>query len=176
MNLQEKLKALLKKENRTKLLIVAAALGILLLLIADAVPITSGGDTAQKAANAQYAAELEERLKVIISSIDGAGKASVMITLESNGKSIYANSEKSSSDSSIEKNGSQQSSATNEKEVTVIDSGSGDTPILVSELLPEIKGVVIVCKGAADPLVRERIVMTVRTALNISAANVYVTY
>lgn len=99
-----------------------------------------------------------------------------MITLETNGKSVYANSEKSSSNSNKDKDGSEQSSQSSEKEVTVIESGGSDEPLIISEIMPEIKGVVIVCRGAADPLIREKIVMAVRTALSVSAADVFVTY
>lgn len=176
MGVQDRVKSLFTKENRTKLLIVGAVLGIALLLLADLIPQQLNNDDEQLGSSDEYVVALENKLKSLISNINGAGDAKVMITLETNGKSVYANSEKSSSNSNKDKDGSEQSSQSLEKEVTVIESGGSDEPLIISEIMPEIKGVVIVCKGAADPLIREKIVMAVRTALSVSAADVFVTY
>ena len=46
---------------------------------------------------------------------------------------------------------------------------------LVTEILPTVKGVVIVCAGGDDQAVRERVQSAVTTALNITARRVCVT-
>lgn len=47
-----------------------------------------------------YAEDIEKRLTEIVSSIDGAGKTRVMVTLESGAEQVYARNEKIKSDTS----------------------------------------------------------------------------
>ena len=43
----------------------------------------------------QYAENIEEKLSALISQIDGAGEAKVMVTLECSDESVYAREQKS---------------------------------------------------------------------------------
>lgn len=47
--------------------------------------------------------------------------------------------------------------------------------LLVTELQPTVKGVVIVCEGGDQPLVQQRVTDAVTIALNISSKRVCVT-
>ena len=59
--------------------------------------------------------------------------------------------------------------------VIIVDTENGRQGLLVTEIQPTVKGVVVVCRGGDQPIVQERIVSTITTALNISSKRVCVT-
>ncbi len=98
----------------------------------------------------QYVIALEDKIASIISDIEGVGKASVAITFETGVEKIYAYETTNTSTGSI----------------TEIVLYQGE-PIVLKELAPIIKGVVVVAKGASNAVVRLNIVRTVQTLLGI---------
>ena len=122
---------------------------------------------------ASYAAALEERLSEMVSSIDGAGRAEVMVTLNNGVEYVYANEEKSNTDHS--ENGEQISVRDdNQKTVVTVDAGNGKEGLLITEIQPTVRGVVVACEGAANEAVALRVVTAVRTALDIAEKRVCV--
>ena len=61
-----------------------------------------------------------------------------------------------------------------EQDVTVIDGKDGKQALVVTELEPTVKGVVVVCEGGGDIKVVENLTNAVTTALNISSTRVSV--
>lgn len=125
-----------------------------------------------------YAAQLEERLRDILEQTEGVGTARVMVTLENGYRQVYAKSEKVNNDT-LEDIRAQDEKKTQEKQVTeqtyvLIDGAGGKVPLVTARLEPEVKGVVVVCQGGADPLVVRRVVDTVRVALDISSSRISV--
>ena len=57
----------------------------------------------------------------------------------------------------------------------VSETENGRQGLLVTELQPTVKGVVIVCEGGDQPLVQQRVTDAVTIALNISSKRVCVT-
>jgi len=62
-----------------------------------------------------------------------------------------------------------------QESIIVVDTENGRQGLLVTEIQPTVKGVVVVCQGGDQPLVQERIINTITTALNISSKRVCVT-
>ena len=96
---------------------------------------------------------LEARLQEVLSCIRGAGRVSVMITYET-GKEIVparttsVNSNGSESDDGEKRSASQQ--MTESTEPATISGSDGNTPIVLKEIEPVVRGVIVVADGAAD--------------------------
>ncbi len=123
---------------------------------------------------------LEESLENIVSGINGAGKAKVLITFEGTCETIYATEEKKNNEASEDKSGEditrkKESNDSEKKFITVKGSDGGEKALAVTELEPKIKGAVVICPGADDPIVKNRITEAVTTALNINSNRVCIT-
>lgn len=172
-------KLLSDSKKRTNLIILLAASAVLLILLSDC----SGGavkkPVSEETSAAQYSAQLEERLEQIISSVEGAGQSRVMVTLQNGGEFIYASEDAISTDSSASTDsGGRQSSGEREEHRSsyiIIDTENGEQALVRTELMPSVSGVVVVCPGAGDPLVEQRIMSVVTTALDISPKRVCIT-
>ena len=92
-----------------------------------------------------------------------------MITLESSTELLYERDRKvqRSTDSDSESYGS---------ETEVVLAGSAKEPLQIGSVQPKVRGAAIVCSGASDPVVRERVTNTAAKVLNLGISRVYVTY
>lgn len=146
-------------------LIAVFMLGLALVLMpakkGESTPENSGFDTAS------YVNELENELCSIISHISGAGKAQVMVTIENSPEQYYQRNTKT------RRTDADASSSGESEETVVFEDGE---PILVKEILPEVRGVAVVCGGAANSQVAQKIINLVSCALNLPTNRIYVTY
>lgn len=184
----DKIKELLKKGSdndpslKIKLILLAGIVAVLMLSLPDLCagcgnkkPEPAGEETTPE----QYAAELEQHLEEMISSVDGAGKAKVMVTLQNGMEYIYASEDKTSVNTaeSITNSGGQSSEAkeNSENNYIIIDTEKGEQALIRTALMPSVSGVVVVCEGADDPVTSARIEALVTTALDISPKRVCIT-
>lgn len=127
-----------------------------------------------------YAAQLEQALSETLSAVAGAGTVKVKVFLESGPRYEYAEKRTGETRTTQESDKSGTSRVTSEQredgEVTVTRSqvGSGEEPVVVVAHLPEVRGVLVVAGGAADPAVRRELVRAVETALDLPAHRVQV--
>ena len=87
-----RLKDLAQKENRARLAVLLGAAAMLLILLSELLT-PSGKTAAASAAPADdnvYRQQLEQQLSDLITQVEGAGKTTVMVTLESGEETIYA--------------------------------------------------------------------------------------
>lgn len=120
-----------------------------------------------------YTERAQGELEEIIGTITGAGTSRVMLTFESSFESVYANNAKLLED--VE-SGTFPGSKTSEKEIVLAgDRINGETPILLKEICPRVKGVLVVCEGGDDIGVCEQIKNAVSALFGISASKVCVT-
>ena len=149
----------LKRDKKITAIICLGLAGIFLLTMSELVPQKSTKTEKKETVSDisdSYEADLEKRLTSIVSSINGAGRTQVMVTLASGDENVYAVKEKSSDGS-------------REREYIVIDDGSSESGLLLKVVEPEIRGVAIVCEGADSANVRQEIVSTVSAVLGISS-------
>lgn len=123
---------------------------------------------------------LEQNIESMVSSIEGAGKAKVLITFESACETVYATEEKKNKEASEDKSGSditrkKQSDDCEKKLITVRDPHGGEKALAVTKLEPKVKGAVVICPGGDDPMVKVRVTEALTTALGITSARVCVT-
>ncbi|MBP1557152.1 MAG: hypothetical protein J6A76_04495 [Oscillospiraceae bacterium] len=127
-----------------------------------------------------YCTVTESRLEQILSQVEGVGRAHVMVTLENGVEYRYAADEKQSGDSVFTyASGSESPSKVQEKEdreqsYILIGSSGDKRPLVVTELSPRVRGVVVVCEGAKNPVIRQRVSDAVTTALGINSLQVCV--
>lgn len=177
MRLSERLKEVLLGDKGRKI-VVAGAVAVMLLLLLSTVSCDGGGkkSVAEPYAVSENAAdierELEQRLVSLISRIDGAGEVTVMVTLDTVSQRVYEKDAKSESSSKSDADGSSQSAVS---ETEVVLAGSAKEPLQVGTVQPKVRGAAVVCSGAGDPVVKERVANTVAKALNIGLSKVYVT-
>ena len=177
--MSEKITELFKGDKKIKLIVLAGILGILFIFL-------SGGKTenVQKKSNetvsSSFSAEelsvqMEKKLTALVGGISGVGHCNVMITYENGIEYVYANESKSTSDVMDEgEGGKKQEKNSQENSLVIIDTGNGKEALRVKEIQPKVRGVVVVCDGADNISVRQRVVDAVTTALDISSAKVYV--
>ncbi len=164
-------------------LCVAAAVAVVLLCL---IPGTGGGTGTQPAVTRlesedtqQYVENLESRLSTLLGSIDGVTELSVMVTLESGVEYVYATEQKSNvnllSDtlSSTEKRVENQND-TEDSYIILKDASGGESAVLIKRLEPTVQGVAIVCRGAQDNVIRQKLLETAATALGIPTSRVSV--
>lgn len=139
-----------------------------------------GGSTAP--ADGMHAAakeDLEERLKYILSQIEGVGKVDVMINWSATEETVPAYDIKKSREETEEKDsaGGTRIIRGEEYESSLayedLPSG-GKSPVILKKLEPEIRGVLVVAEGAHDVGVRGRISQAVTVALDVPANRVSV--
>lgn len=154
------------KDSRNKIFIVAAVLGVVLILLSEMdFSAPKAEESVQSGDYAQYVSTLNDELTNVISSIDGVGECKVMITLKNTKESVYAeNNETSSSDSYNSEN----------NEYVIYNSENGDSPLLLKEEMPQVAGVAVVCSGGDSEAVREKIIDCVCALFSIPSSRVSV--
>lgn len=155
----------------TKVLVIIFIVGIGLMMLPGGG--TSGKEEVveqQQIDSAAYKNEIEKQLKTILSSVQGAGKVDVMVTLEDEGTTVFAADEKSDSQ---DKEGAMQD--TNEKTyVLKNDAGGGESPVVLQKNMPAVSGVLVVAPGANDAEVKSKLFNAVCALLGVKAHRVEV--
>jgi len=120
----------------------------------------------------------EERLERKLSVIDGAGVVEVLITYKAGRESVIAKHtvESSTDTEEVDGEGGVRNVLQQSKEVQpiIIDGTGGDQPMVLKELTPEVKGVIVIAEGARDVRVRMELLRAVRTALGVNSNQVEV--
>ena len=203
MKLLEWLRDKLKTENLQKLnlskkttanLIIVFCIGLALIIIADFYRDMRADRNAEESlynestqtetgtkndTASDYVRGLENDLSSILSKIQGAGRVSVMITLNGGTEIIPAKDESISDKVTNEKDTSGGTRIINEKTtddkvVFTAAQGGNSKPLIIKEVNPEIKGVIVVAEGAKDSKVKLKISQAVQTVLDIPAYRVTV--
>lgn len=174
--LSERVKQLVSNDRTRKIIIVIGLSLMLLLLVSsffkgsDKSKAGSGSRTGGLSGTdgfdcAELEQRLEERLRELILQIDGVGKVSVMVTVDMTERVVYEKNTKSQSkDREIS------------EETEVVLAGSSKEPLEVGKIMPAVRSAAVVCEGAVDPVVRERVANVAAKALNIGISKVYVAY
>jgi len=200
MDFFSKFKEQLKKFNFQKLslnpklvtnLIIILVVGIGFILISDFYSDLSGDKTekistdttsvveSQETGDAEFVEEMENQLSLILSQIQGTGKVSIMITLKTGTEIITAKDETISDKTTNEKDKEGgirtiNEQNTSDKVVFMNEQGGTSKPLVLKEINPEIKGVIIVAEGAKDPKLKLKLTEAVQTVLDVPAYRISV--
>jgi hypothetical protein len=119
----------------------------------------------------RYTKQLEEQLTQVVSNIYGTGNVKVMITLESSFENVFANN------ASIDEGGKEEDdNRTTQKQLVLSNSkNEGDVPIVIKQISPKIKGVIIVCDGGNQASIKEEIINAASVVFHVATNRIYVT-
>ena len=123
-------------------------------------------------------AELETRLQEVLCCIRGAGRVEVMITYDTSREIVPAMTTNVNSTGSESSNGDGSSSSsqqsTESTEPATVSGSGGNEPIVLKEIEPQVRGVIVVAEGAADINVRMDLQRAVRAVLDIPLSRIEV--
>ncbi len=150
---------------------IAVILGIIVLVIYFSTFKTSSNteEEINSVVTSEYISNLESRMERVLSEISGAGNVKVLITIEKDAEKVLAqNTEKKTVT-----NGD-NTTITETTELVLVNKNGSYVPVVLYESLPVIKGVVVVCQGAKDPMVKLQIINAVRAAVEVSSTSIEV--
>ena len=184
MGVKGKIQEATKDSKKQKYLLIAigvAVVGILLTFM----PLPGSNNSkkvtpvqaVKEAANddATYEQQIEKRLASILTKMEGVGQVSVMVTTYSDEEKVLAEDKNESSQQTDEKDqagGTRSSQNISSNHQVVLQSGN--TPYVIKENKPEIKGVLILAEGADDSVVRSEITEAVANLLDVPVHKVSV--
>lgn len=177
--MNEKLKRWAEKVKNPKILIAVGLAGIVLIALSSFLPsgkkesagtVSGSGMTAE-----EYRQSLEERVGRIVTDITSDTNAAVVVTLDSGFRYSYADATESDSSEASGQNSEQSSNRTTRSYITVRSSDGGETALLVTEMMPQVRGVAIICRGGNDSETADKIRSAVMAALDLTSKRVYVT-
>lgn len=187
--MKEKVFAAAKKMKREQW-IVCGLIGLLLLVIAMPVKDTGQEDAARDEPAGQEAAadqeesgdirrEYEQQLAGILEQVQGVGKVSVTLTMETTGERIVEKDVPQDSQTSSQtdpEGGESQSESRQTQESTVFEEreDGSQVPYVASEIYPEIRGVLVVAQGGDDPVVVQQIQEAAMALFHVEAHKIKV--
>lgn len=167
----DKARQLFGKNKKTVIITVIGFIGIFLIMFSEL-----GGKEKNESKNEslntnmstnEYCEYLESRIESIVSSIDGAGRTKVMITVSETTEYIYAENDKEN-----RKNSDSANDLSNQSDYVIINADDNDTGLLLKTIEPKIRGVAIVCDGGNNEFVQQQIYSAVSAVLNISTSKI----
>ncbi len=118
--------------------------------------------------------QMETELAQTLSSIAGVGQVRVKLNLKSSSRKVWER-QLNVSKRVTQEQGVMNTEETNNDQIVIAKGLDGrDNPILKEELAPEIQGVIVVASGASDARIKELLMSTVMTILNLPAHRVMV--
>ena len=169
----------MKADKRFEIGVYVVLVALILLLYALSTldsPTTAPAAAADQAsAPASYETELqlEQRLAATLANIRGAGEVEVMITYETGTEIVPAMSVDTQNSMSTGQASSTTSQTESSSPATVSDSGKNQ-PIVLTEIRPTIRGVIVIAQGAADIGVALDLQRAVQTVLGVPAGSIEV--
>ncbi len=170
IKIKEKLIDLFKKDKKTFLIVVIGFACIILIVLSEIDTVDSQKDKNIKSLTTEsneYCAYLEQRVEDVVSSIDGAGKVKVMITISETTEYVYAQNQ-----NGTKKTNKDSENSDSKSDFVIIEKDNDDSGLLVKTFEPKIRGVAIVCEGGNNPTVQQQIYSTVSAVLNVSTARI----
>jgi len=173
------LKKFMEKIKNPKLIVIIGICGILILFISsffdtDSKPKAEQKNSTEAISTEDYRLSLEENVEKIVKGITGDRKATVVITLDSAIRYDYADSLNTSSSNSMAETSQNESSSSSKTYITFRTDEGGEKPLVVTQIMPEVRGVAIVCDGGDNPQTSEKIKNAVMAALNITSKRIYI--
>ncbi len=155
----------LKNDKKALIIITVGLIGMLLIVFSgnkdEAKPLSNIGDNCTV-----YDYEtVKQELTELIESINGAGKALVMITYKGDEETVFA--------TNTEDNISSDETKT-KKEYVTVKNNSDESGIPLKIIFPEVQGVAVICEGGDNQIVKEKIYSLVCALFSISSNSVSV--
>nr|WP_275445987.1 stage III sporulation protein AG [Paenibacillus sp. ACRSA] len=120
----------------------------------------------------------EDKIKSVLENIVGVGTVDVMVTVDSTEELVVQRNVKDSQQLTEETdaNGGKRhmTQYTRDGEIITYEISGDQTPIVTKKLKPQIRGVLVVAKGAENKVVKDLITDAVEKGLNVAAYRISV--
>lgn len=174
------LKVFKNKNSKAAVLVVILSIVLIMFLNisnstkqADANSSTENFNSIDYVSSSNYVKNLENKLVNVLSQIMGAGNVSVMITLESGPELKIANSVDERTNTSTSSSTTTTSVTVVENPIIITNNGKSQ-PLVLMEIMPVIKGVIVVAQGANNTKVKLELLQAVQALLNVSSGNIQI--
>lgn len=164
-----KIKTEYDKNKKLFLMCIAGILAVLLIFLSEVSYKKEKKEVTINNNTDLYCENMEKKIENIISSINGAGKTKVMITIDETEEYVYANNNRVN-----KKSGEKNNDSNIQSDYVLIDNNGNDEGLLLKTIEPKIKGVAIVCEGGDITSVQQEIYSTVSALLNINTSQIQV--
>jgi stage III sporulation protein AG len=179
---QALLKNLQKKPGFIWLILGLVALGFFLLLTGNGQDHSSNGNSGvvhtqtEDLPDSAVATrrQLEAELSRTLVAIDGVGRVRVELNIKSGSRKVWERQLNVTKRVSQEQGAVNTEESNNDQLVLAKGQAGQDAPVLKEELAPEIQGVIVVATGAKDTRIKELLIRTVMTILDLPAHRVMV--
>ena len=177
---------LLSSDRAVAVIVIAGLAGIALIFLSNALkPREIQDSSSQDVTTGQaevipedYRNAVTEELGNMLASIEGVGRTKVMVTIDKTLQNIYATDTDQNGRETTRQNGYDENTDkqnTEKRSCIVIKNKDGSEQALtVGQMMPQVKGVLIVCDGGDDEAVRQRVIDAVSAALDISKSHICV--
>ncbi len=116
-----------------------------------------------------YQKDLESRLKNILSTIKGAGKVEVMVTIDGSPELKFATTVEEKTTTTTSAGGSENKTVTVITDPIILNVNGKEQPLILMEILPKVKGVVVVATGANDTKIKLQMIEAVQALLDVAS-------
>ncbi len=119
-----------------------------------------------------YEKDLMRSLQHVLENIDGISQVQIFINFDNSKESFYARVNEESNRQTTERDregGTREIFETNSKEDYVLlqEAGGGEKPLLLSENMPRVSGILIVARGVENSVLRLKVVRAIQSVLNL---------
>lgn len=125
-----------------------------------------------------YLSNLEEKLKNVLSQMEGVGKVEVMITVSDSGESVVEKDISGSTTTTSETDSSGGTRTTTESSseaaAVYVETGQETYPYVQKEKMPTIEGVMVVAEGGGNSVVASNISEAVKALFPVEAHRIKV--
>ena len=169
MSGKQKIEGVQRIWEKSKFVALVALAGIVLLAWPSGEE-AENGFSSQTVSAPQAQSGLQEEMEEILGKIQGVGEVQVLLTVESDGeRQLAQDSELSYSGSTAAPEDYMRSS-----ETVLVDSGSGDAPVVTRTVYPTYRGALVVCQGGDRADVRLAVTEAVTALTGLTADRVTV--
>ena len=140
-----------------KWLVISAIIGVLLILLGAFRETNEVQDEDLDIRVRAYTERLEGKIEEMLSELQGVGDVHVLVTLDGSSTFVYATDQKD-----------------NGTDYVILEQGDTQKPVLLQEVLSDIRGISVVCKNGDDPEIRRKIIGLLCTGFGIPSNRVFV--
>lgn len=145
------------KNGKLAIILTVALIGVGLIVFGGAGGSGGGRDSSRTSESfSRYAAEVEEKVCALCSKVEGVSGVRAAVSFECGFEYVYAQEKEAG-------------------KYLVVGSGSSESAVRVTEKMPTISGIGIVCRGGGDPLVQSRLINLLSAAFGVGSNKIYIT-
>ena len=121
-----------------------------------------------------YESYIEDKLSEILSKLRGVGKVDVMVTLEDSIEKIPASNVTTTREVTNELDSQGGTREVSREDETIQVVNTSNDVVVLKEVKPSIKGVIVVAEGAEDVVIMETLYEAVKTVLGVAGNKVQI--